>query len=200
MKSLYVEGRTPLHRVSIRLKLAGLFLGSLLLFLFPSPIFLAACLLVAVALLASLRLSWRDLLARLGWLVVSILLVAAFTGAFEGMEAGVVSALRFLTLVVLATLVTASTELGDFMDEILRLLTPLERIGLLKARDVALAFGLVLRFVPDILTRASQIREAHRARGLKPGFSTLIVPLIILTLKDADMVALAIDARALRRQ
>ncbi|MFP5075920.1 energy-coupling factor transporter transmembrane component T family protein [Rhizobium sp. YIM 134829] len=200
MKSLYVEGRTPLHRLSVRVKLAGLFTASLLVFFLSTPFFLAACLLLALGLLASLRLSPREILARLGWLTVSILFVALLTSFFDGPEAGIVSALRFLTLVVLATAVTSSTELGDFMDEILRLLRPLDRIGLLKAQDVALAFGLVLRFVPEILTRYAAIREAHRARGLQPRLSTLIVPLIILTLKDADSVALAIDARALRRQ
>lgn len=200
MKSLYVEGHTPMHRLGVRAKLGGLFVASLLVFLFPAPLFLTACLLMALGLLASLRLAPRAILSRLGWLVVSILVVALFAALFDGVEAGIISALRFLTLVVLATVVTASTELGDFMDEIVRLLAPLERLGLVKAQDVALAFGLVLRFVPDILSRYEAIGEAHRARGLRPRLPTLIAPLIILTLKDADLVALAIDARALRRE
>jgi len=86
------------------------------------------------------------------------------------------------------------------MDEITVMLQPLERLGLMRAADVSLALGLVLRFVPEILDRYENIREAHRARGLPIQPLTLFVPLIILTLKDADTIAMAIDARGFRRQ
>ncbi len=90
---------------------------------------------------------------------------------------------RILALVLLAGTVTATTTIAAFMEEITRLMAPIERLGLLKAADVALALGLVLRFVPDIFNRYGDIREAHRARGLKPKWRTLLGPLIILTLK-----------------
>ncbi len=67
------------------------------------------------------------------------------------------------------------------------------------ADDVGLAVGLVLRFVPEILGRYQAIREAHTARGLKVRPMTLLAPLIILTLRDADKIAAAIDARGFRR-
>ena len=76
---------------------------------------------------------------------------------------------------------------------------PLERAGLVRADDIGLAVGLVVRFVPEILSRYQAIREAHAARGLKLRPTTILVPLIILTLRDADNVAAAIDARGIRR-
>jgi biotin transport system permease protein len=72
-------------------------------------------------------------------------------------------------------------------------------MGLVRAADIGLAVGLVVRFVPEIFDRYQAIREAHEARGLKVRLSTILVPLIILTLRDADSIAAAIDARGIRR-
>jgi biotin transport system permease protein len=85
------------------------------------------------------------------------------------------------------------------MDEITALARPLERIGWVKADDIGLAVGLVLRFVPEIIARYHAISEAHAARGLKVRPATILTPLIILTLRDADNIAAAIDARGIRR-
>ncbi|PLU73700.1 transporter, partial [Sinorhizobium medicae] len=74
--------------------------------------------------------------------------------------------LRLMALVLFAAAVTATTTIGAFMDEVTVLLRPLERLGLLRAADVGLALGLVLRFVPDIFARYQALAEAHRARGL----------------------------------
>jgi biotin transport system permease protein len=68
-----------------------------------------------------------------------------------------------------------------------------------RAADVSLAVGLVIRFVPEILARYGEIAAAHKARGLPVRPLTLLVPLVILTLKDADTIAMAIDARGFRR-
>jgi len=57
----------------------------------------------------------------------------------------------------------------------------------------------VVRFVPEILGRYQAIKEAHAARGIKVRPVTLLAPLIILTLRDADNIAAAIDARGFRR-
>ena len=51
---------------------------------------------------------------------------------------------------------------------------------------------------PEVLGRYQAIRDAHDARGLKVRPMTLAVPLIILTLKNADDIAAAIDARGIR--
>jgi biotin transport system permease protein len=77
---------------------------------------------------------------------------------------------------------------------------PLERLGLMKAADLGLALGLVLRFVPEIAQRHEALKEAHAARGIPFKLSRMLGPLIISTLKDADRIAEAIDARGIRGQ
>jgi biotin transport system permease protein len=200
LKSLYVEGTTPLHRVAVRVKLAALFVASLLVFTLDQPAALGLALLSAAAVFATLRLSLRETLSRLGWMLVSIAIVGIATALFETPLAGLVAFLRFSVLILLAAAITATTEVGDFMEEITWMMAPLERLGLVKAADVGLALGLVLRFVPEILSRYESVREAHAARGLPARPLKMIAPVIILTLKDADMIAMAIDARGLRRQ
>jgi biotin transport system permease protein len=76
-----------------------------------------------------------------------------------------------------------------------RALEPLDRRGLIDAARVSLAVSLVLRFVPAILDHYREIREAQAARGLQANPLALVVPLVVRTLKGADDVAAAIEAR-----
>ncbi|WP_222852772.1 energy-coupling factor transporter transmembrane component T, partial [Bordetella pertussis] len=80
---------------------------------------------------------------------------------------------------------------------IVRALRPAERLGLLNAAQVALALALALalRFIPEIWRNYQEIREAQAARGLGAHPLALLVPLVVRTLKRAEEVAQAIDAR-----
>ncbi|CDZ65631.1 ABC-type cobalt transport system, permease component CbiQ [Neorhizobium galegae bv. orientalis] len=200
MKTLYVEGNTFLHRLSPRTKLLGLAVTSLLLFLIHSPAVLVVAAILGGIVYASLRLGWRQSWLRLRPILLTIAVVALFTLVLNGRHDALVVVTRLTALALFAAAVTATTSTGDFIDEITRLAMPLERLGLVKAADIGLSVGLVIRFVPEILSRYQAIRDAHRARGLKVRPLTLAVPLIILTLKNADEIAAAIDARGIRAQ
>ena len=93
---------------------------------------------------------------------------------------------------------TATTRIGDFMETITWALQPAERLGIVRAADVGLALGLVLRFLPDIFAHYEGLREAHAARGIAFRPLRAIRPLIILSLKEADAIAAAIDAMGIR--
>ncbi|MCA1403536.1 energy-coupling factor transporter transmembrane protein EcfT [Ensifer sp. IC3342] len=200
LTSLYVEGNSWFHRLPVRAKLIALLLLSLSLFTTQSLYLLAPAFLLAGWLYFSLGLTLRQALARVGFVFFTILVLAAVNFFLLPLPEVAALVLRLMALVFFAAAVTATTTISAFMDEITVLLKPLERVGLLNAADVSLALGLVLRFVPDIFARYEAIREAHRARGLPIRPLTIIGPLIILTLKDADTIAAAIDARGFRRQ
>jgi biotin transport system permease protein len=200
MKTLYVEGDTFLHGLTPRTKLLGLAALSLVLFLVHSPAVLSVAALLGVIVYSSLRLGWRQSWLRLRPILLTIAIVGLFTLVLNGRHDALVVATRLTALALFAAAVTATTSTGDFIDEITRLAMPLERLGLVKAADIGLSIGLVIRFVPEILSRYQAIRDAHRARGLKVRPLTLAVPLIILTLKNADEIAAAIDARGIRAQ
>ncbi|KAB1085512.1 energy-coupling factor transporter transmembrane protein EcfT [Neorhizobium galegae] len=200
MKTLYVEGDTSLHRLSPRTKLLGLATLSLVLFLVHSPAVLSVAALLGGIVYSSLRLGWRQSWLRLRPILLTIAIVALFTLALNSPHDALIVVTRLTALALFAAVVTATTSTGDFIDEITRLAMPLERLGLARAADIGLSIGLVIRFVPEILSRYQAIRDAHRARGLKVRPLTLAVPLIILTLKNADEIAAAIDARGIRAQ
>lgn len=200
LRSLYIEGNTPFHRLPVRVKLITLMTASIALFFVSSLQVLVPTLVATLCLYLTLGLPWREAFGRIGWIAFAIAVVALATWYFNGLHEALALTFRLMALVLLAAAVTATTTISAFMDEITVMLQPLERLGLMRAADVGLALGLVLRFVPEILDRYENIREAHRARGLPIRPLTLFVPLIILTLKDADTIAMAIDARGFRRQ
>ncbi len=200
MKSLHVEGNTFLHRLPAGVKLAGLAAVSLLLFLMNSPTALAVAALAGFGLYAMLGLGWRNSWHRMRVILLTIVVVSVFTLVINSPANAATVFFRLLALALFAATITATTSTGDFIAVVTKAARPLEMIGLVKASDLGLAIGLVIRFLPEVLGRYQAIRDAHHARGLKPKPLTLAVPLIILTLRNADEIAAAIDARGIRGQ
>jgi biotin transport system permease protein len=193
-------GDGVMQRLPPGLKLAALFALSMLLFFFTAPSHLGIA--AGMVLLGSLLASRDAVVAWLrSWpLLLTIVIVAIWTAYASGFEAAAVVLMRLGALSLFATLVTTTTTAGQFIETITRLAGPLERVGLANARDIGLAMGLVMRFIPDVRARYRAIADAHRARSLKMGFTTLLVPMLIGTLKSADEIADAIDARGIRSQ
>ncbi|OAE48602.1 energy-coupling factor transporter transmembrane component T family protein [Agrobacterium tumefaciens] len=200
MKSLHVDGTGWLYRVSPRLKLLTLMGFSIALFLTRDLAALVAATVLAASVLSATRLPLRDIALRLRPVMLTIFLVAAFSYLLLPVNDASVNLLRLTALALLATAVTITVSISQFMDEITLAAGPLERLGVLKAADIGLAVGLVVRFVPEIVNRYHAVRDAHRARGLPVRMATIVVPLVIMTLKDADAIADAIDARGFRGQ
>ena len=199
MQSLYVEGNSAMHRLSPRVKLLSLAIFSIVLFISKDITLLSAAVLLAAIVCRTVGMPVVEALRRLRPIFLTIVIVALFNLIFNPWHDALVTLLRLTALMLLAAAVTATTTIAQFIDEVTALARPLERTGWVQADDIGLAIGLVLRFVPEILGRYQAIREAHEARGLKVRPTTLLAPLIILTLRDADNVAAAIDARRIRR-
>ncbi|WLS04523.1 energy-coupling factor transporter transmembrane component T family protein [Shinella oryzae] len=199
LNELDIEGNSPLHRLPVRGKLILLFTAAILLLLISDLRLLAPALALAALLYLSTGIGLAEAFRRTRFVLFTVLLVALANYLFHSLHEALVVFCRLSALVLLAAAVTATTGISAFMDEITRLITPLERFGVVRAADVSLAVGLVIRFVPEIFARYGEISDAHRARGLRVRPLTVLVPLIILTLKDADTIAMAIDARGFRR-
>ena len=200
MRSLHVEGTGWLYRLSPRIKLIALAAFSIGLFLTRDPLLLVAGLCLALFVLSQAHLGWRETILRLRPVLLTIIVIALFSFLLISALDATIALLRLSALTFLATAITASVSISQFMDEITFALRPLEKIGLAKAADVGLAVGLVIRFVPEVVNRYETLRDAHRARGIEAKLHTILVPLIIMTLKDADAIADAIDARGFRGQ
>lgn len=192
---LYVARESPLHRAPAGVKLLGLLLASVVVFLIREPGTLSALLAGALGLYALARLGWRTAWGQLRPALAFLLLFFVVQGLLTTWDLALVTALRFAVMVLLASLVTLTTRVSALLDALERALQPLARFGVHPAK-VSLAFSLTLRFIPVMVDTVAEVRDAQRARGLEKNMLALAVPVIVRTLKMADDVADAIDARS----
>lgn len=192
---LYIDGNSALHRAAAGLKVLALVLLGTGVFLIPDwPVLVGV--LVSVLLLYPVagfgpRVLWAQIRPIL-WLLVLFFAVQLWLNDWQ---AGLVVIFRLAAIVIFAGLVTLTTKTSDMLAALERAMQPLARFGV-NPEKVSLAFSMVLRFIPVIAQVGHEIRDAQCARGLDKSVLALIVPLIIRTLKMADDVADAIDARS----
>jgi biotin transport system permease protein len=195
MLTLTSPVETAFHRWPAGAKLAGLALATAVLV----PVGDLRLLALAAAGVAALYLSqgWTFAVLGLRWLwpLWPVLAVLAVWHLVTGdLAAGLAIALRLVTAVALANLVTLTTRLDAMMAVVERAARPLERFGL-SPRVLAVAIALVIRFTPVLLLRAGQLMEAWRARSpRRPGWR-VVVPVTLAALDDAEHVAEALRAR-----
>jgi biotin transport system permease protein len=124
-----------------------------------------------------------------------LLLLGGLSAWSQGVLQASEMVLRLLTLVLAALLVSMTTPLTQMMQVVVWLLVPFQRLGWVDADRVALSVGLTLRFIPELGVQWQEIREAQLARGMTPSPLTMGVPMLLRTLRRADEIAEAIDAR-----
>ncbi|MBO0979204.1 energy-coupling factor transporter transmembrane protein EcfT [Microbacterium sp. SD291] len=196
MIQLYRPGTGILHRMPAGVKLAGLAISALALSLFLHDVWtIGAALLVVCALYAVAGLPLHVLGAemwRLRWLV---LILALALWIFVSPVTAWISTAKVVTLVLLASLLTLTTRMGDLLAVLRRLLTPLRRLRV-DVDAVSMTVSLTIAMIPVVAGFADQIRDAQRARGVRLGIRS-VVPLLVRTLRHADDVGDALTARGL---
>ncbi len=195
MLTLTSPVKTPLHRLRAGVKLAALCAYTVLLFGLRDPAALATAALAPAGLIAAGGPVFARHALRLLWPLWPFLLVlGVWHWVTDDAGQGAAIALRLLAAVAAANLVTMTTRLSDMLAVIETLLQPLSRLGL-PPRRVALVFALVIRFIPVLSDRLTQIRQAWLARSRRrPGWRVM-VPATLAALDDADHVAEALRAR-----
>lgn len=195
MLTLTSPVETPLHRWPAGLKLALLCAATILLFRLTTPLPLAA---IATTLAALHLLLGRSIAAtalrQLRPLWPFLALLALWHGLTGDLAQGATIALRLITAVACANLVTMTTRLSDMLATLDRLTAPLARAGL-PTRRLTLALALAIRFIPVLSDRLDTIRAAWAARSpRRPGWRILI-PAALAALDEADHVAESLRAR-----
>jgi biotin transport system permease protein len=192
--SLYASRSTWLHRVAAAPKLAALCVLGTSLVLVRDPAWLLGGCALATALFASLgRPAWQAA-RRLRGVVILAVLIAAFHAWLGSPALGAASALRLVTGILLATMLTLTTRFDDLLDVLESVLQPLQRLGVPTQR-LSLALALVLRFIDVFHGQWQRLDDAHRARTGRAGGFRLLAPLTLRTLQTADRVADALAAR-----
>ncbi len=195
MISLTSPVETRAHSWPAGAKLGGLCLATGALFFLDGLALLGAATLLVLALyLLPGRTFLASGLRRLAKLWPFLLVVIAWA-AIEGRPAhGVGIALRMVSAVALANLVTMTTRLTDMIAVVALLCRPFRRLGL-PTRTLEIAIALVIRMTPVLLDRAEDLMQAWRARSRRrPGWR-IILPFALLAFDDADRVSEALKAR-----
>lgn len=192
----YRPGDTWLHRLPAGAKLLGMMAASLVVIVLRGPATGVAALVAALCLVA-----WSGLgLAATLRALRSLLLLGLLLGLYHLLQRNWALAAEQVTdlvaLILVATVVTATTPVDSMLDAIVRGLGPLRRVGVVPER-VALAFSLVLRSIPLILAIAGETLDAARARGLGRDPRALLTPMVIRTVGHARQTGEALHARGL---
>ena len=120
--------------------------------------------------------------------------------------AGGMLLLRFTALILGLTLVSAVISATEIINGLEGLLSPLNRLGL-PVQDFVLMVQVTLHFIPYLAQAAERIAKAQASRGADWGTHTggifqrvrqvlpLIVPLFLTSLRRAENLALAMEAR-----
>ncbi len=220
----YVWADSPVHRASAAAKLAGLVAGAVLVLAVRGPVALVVVAAVVCSLAAVSCVGWRRLFAPLWgmrWFLLAILVLNALLFSAEdpwlslgplrltaaGVERGLWIVARTCLVVVLGTLLTATTTPQQVVDGVRDLLRPLARLGV-PTETAALAVGVTVQFVPTLLRESRQLMRAQElrcggvsSRGIMRravSYVRLLVPVFVCAVRRADELSRAMEARGYR--
>lgn len=190
----YRPGTTVLHRMVPGAKLLGLACVAIVLVFFRSPPLALCALAVAVALTTWTAGGIRAVAQVLRRIALIAILLGAWLTWQKGWERAVDSVGDLVALVLLASVLTATTAVDDMLDTITRALGPFRRLGVSPER-VALVFSLTIRAIPTTLEIAGETRDAAVARGLQRSPRARLIPLVIRVVANARATGDALHAR-----
>ena len=195
MLSLTSPIKTGFHSVPVGPKFAILMIASIVLFINNTLTFQALAFGFVLGLYlwpgtaffsVGLKMLWPL------WPFVSI--VFLWHLSTQDTVAGVVIILRMFSAVALANLVTMTSRMDDLIGLVTWAATPLRRVGL-KPRILAVSIALFVRFLPVLIEKGEFLVESWRSRSTKRASWRVVVPMALLALDDAEIVAEALRAR-----
>ena len=220
---VYLPGKTALHCLDPRTKIAGA--SGLILLLILTNNYAAyasfAAFTLGLILMAKIPLGFalkglRPMLPILAIMWVFQLLFQKppgskvifsywiFSATDAGLHIGTLMSIRVLLLFLVTTILTLTTSTVELTDGAEALLRPLQKIGV-PAQELALTMVIALRFVPTLAEEAEKIIKAQTARGVDFNRGNFIrrtfklfpvlLPLFINAFKRADELITAMESR-----
>ncbi|GGG66086.1 hypothetical protein GCM10011374_32620 [Kocuria dechangensis] len=190
----YVPGTSFLHRAPLWAKALGILAVTVAVAAAPSwpvPAALSALLLVSgSAAGVGAREWWRGLAPALPVLVLLALYHVLTAGAAQAADV----VLTIVVFLVLTRVLMHTTPLPELLDGVVWLCSPVRLIGADPER-IGLAVSLMLRSIPFIVGAVGELRDAVRARGLRPNPVVLVTPAVIATVAYAQRTGEALAAR-----
>ncbi|WP_094227068.1 energy-coupling factor transporter transmembrane component T family protein [Methanolobus psychrotolerans] len=214
----FVPGDSIIHRLDPRTKILGLMLASICIFYASSFEWIALIALVFVILILVCKLPLKHFVhsARpmILFFVILFLMQLLFTEgkpifsskwitiSYEGLVLGTILTLRFIFLLLFAALLTTTTSPSKITAGIEKFLRPLplKYMGI-SSHDLAMMMSMSIYFVPMMYDNFRNLKDAQLSRGLNikkdpvKAIIALSVPLVSISVRAAEDVALAIESR-----
>mgnify|MGYP002511054671 CR=1 FL=1 len=217
----YLPLNSCIHRLDPRTKIIALILMMVAIFI---PAGWLGYLLIGIAvlfltMLAKLKFSflWRSMKPMLFMLffllIINVIVIhegtVLFTiGSFsvysEALFQTLYIVVRLMLMIMLTTVLTATTKPLDLTLGIEDLLSPFKVIHV-PAHEIAMMISIALRFIPTLIEETQRIMKAQASRGVDMeegsfkeklmAILSLIVPLFVSAFQHADDLANAMEAR-----
>lgn len=217
----YIPNNSWIHRLDPRIKIIGMILLMVAIFI-PADFEGYGVLLVVtvnLVLLSKLKFGFiikslkpvmfmllfllviNIVLIRTGFVIVNVLGLRVYSDA---LYQTLYIVTRLLLMIMVTTLLTATTKPLDLTLGIEDLLAPFKRFKV-PAHEIAMMISIALRFIPTLIEEAQRIMKAQASRGvdLNEGkikekiiaILSLIVPLFVSSFQRAEELADAMEAR-----
>ena len=220
------EGRSTqssiIHRLDPRIKMVLTLVLMFSAFAITNGWQLLAGAALTVAVVAASRVSPMKLLASIHMFVALIVIMGALNVFFvrtgtplahigsipitdDGLKFAAIYSLRFALVIVLGAVFLETTTPTSMTDAFESLLSPLGKLGV-HTHELSLVMSLALRFIPTLMGEMKSVVDAQSARGgsIETGslpqrvraLGAVIVPVFAGTLRHADNLSRALDARS----
>ena len=135
-----------------------------------------------------------------------ILAIGPLNFTTQGLIAGFVVLIRFITLILVISLTSFTLSTSDLIYGLKSLLRPLNWLGI-PSEDIIMVFQITLRFLPMLGQSTEQIAKSQAARGAAWGIKKqnlieriktiypVIIPMFLTSLQKSENMALAMDSR-----
>jgi len=143
----------------------------------------------------------NTLVVKTGDVLFTLGPISLYSGALS--QTGYI-VIRLVLMVIITTLLTATTKPTDMTVALEDLMSPFKKIGL-PANEVAMIISIALRFIPTLIEETQRIIKAQTSRGVDLEEGTLmekimavlslIVPLFVSSYQRAEELANAMEAR-----
>jgi energy-coupling factor transport system permease protein len=220
----YVPGNSFVHRLDPRAKLLFLLFFIVLVFLSDEKWTYSLVVLFTLIAIFMSQISLSYLLKGLRpiwWIIIMTIIIHLtmteggnivfqwkwLTVYEEGAHMAILTTIRLVLLVVMASLLTLTTSPLDLTDGIERLFQPFTRFGF-PAHELAMMMSIALRFIPTLLEETDKIMKAQISRGADfesgnlvkrmKSMIPLLIPLFISAFRRAEELALAMESRGYR--
>jgi len=217
----YIPTNSIIHRLDPRIKIVNMLLLMVAIFLPARFAGYGIIGIIAVSLVLLSRLKFGFILKslkpvmlmlmfllvinvfvlRTGYVVINVFGLLVYSDALFQTAYIVV---RLLLMIMITTLLTATTKPLDLTLGIEDLLAPFKRFKV-PAHEIAMMISIALRFIPTLIEESQRIMKAQASRGvdLSEGkinekivaILSLIVPLFVSSFQRAEELADAMEAR-----